>query len=268
MAFNVNNLAVSDVLSGTMFTKDGTRVQFGLNDISDPSLELGANPISLTDRLGVPIMQFIREKTATISGSNSTVSLNLLAAQMGSEKKVAKQDAPLIAPYKEQIQIGSGETGVNKTIKISKTPIAGTVVLELLDADRSPIGTNIPIETAASESAASVADTTITLPTGMNLTASDYIGVYYDYSTTNAVSAGSYVDAGVVSGKFELEVMFADKCNQAKLYYGFIVFPSAVLESSATLDLTVDGRHPFTINAMADYCGEERELFHIVVPES
>lgn len=268
MNFNVNNLAVADVLSGTMFTKDGTRVQFGLNDISDPQLEIGANPITLSDRLGTPIMMFVREKSASISGSNSTVSLNLLAAQMGSEKQIASDSEPLIAPYEDKIQIGGTDSAANTTITTTKEPIAGTIVLELLDSDRSPVGTNIPIEATASATAASVSGQTITLPTGMNLTASDYIGVYYDYSTTAAVSAGSSVDASVVSGKFQLEVMFADKCDQSRLYYGYVVFPSAVLDSSATLTMTAEGNHPFTITAMADYCGEERELFHIVVPEN
>ena len=267
MAFNVNNLIVSDVLSGTMFTKDGTKVLFGLTDIVDPNINLGSNPLTLTDRNGIPICQFMREKSASLSGSNSTFSMSLLAAQMGSGKKVASEESKLIAPTREEIQIGGTTEKANTSITVSKTPIVGTIVLEVLDGDRSPIGINIPIGPSATTTTASVSDKTITLPTGMSLTAADYIGVYYEYETANAVSAGSYIDGGTISGKFDLEVLFADKCDQSKIYYGHLVFPSAVLDSAVDLSLKPDSNHPFTINAMADYCGSDRELFHVVVPE-
>ena len=60
MSFNVNNLIVDDILSATMFTKSGEQVLFGLNDISDPSLELGGNLVYATDHLGFNIAAFAR----------------------------------------------------------------------------------------------------------------------------------------------------------------------------------------------------------------
>ena len=268
MSFNVNNLIVDDILSATMFTKSGEQVLFGLNDISDPSLELGGNLVYATDHLGFNIAAFAREKTANFSGSNSTVSIDLLSAQMGGAKEIASASNKITSPFREVIQIGGTEGTANTTISLKKTPVAGTLVLELLGSDRTPMNVNIPIESGSSATAASLAGTTVTLPTGMSLTAEDFIGAYYDYETASAVTSTALLDAGVVSGKFEVEVLFADKCDQSKLYYGFIVFPSAVLDSTATLDLTVEGKHPFTVSATAEYCGDTRELFHIVVPES
>lgn len=268
MAFNVNNLLIADVLSATMFSKDGTKVRFGLNDISEPSLELGGNMVYATDRHSTPFAAFAQEKTASFSGSNSTMSLDLLASQMGGQKNVASAKSKLSTPVKEIFSLADDGGALKKNITLKKTPVTGSIIIEVLDTAGTPMGVNIPIAAASSATAASVSESTITLPTGASLTADDRICVYYDYETENAVEATGTAESIVVSGRFQVEVMFADKCDQSKIYYGFLEFPSAVLKTEATLDLTNEGKHPFTVDAMAEYCSDGLTLFRVVVPES
>ena len=267
MAFNKDELIIDQVLSGAMFDKSDAHVLFLLNDISDPSLEMGGEKVYATDHLGMNIAAFNRSKTATFSGSNSLFSLGLIAAQAGTAKEIAGTDNLFAVPYKEYLLVGSDTDGnVNTTVTLAKTPITGSVTIELLDEGRSLSGTNIPVESTASDSAASISENVITLPTGLDITAADYIGVFYEYETDEAVTVKNVIDSETISGEFRLEVLFCEKCNQSIQYYGYVVFPSAVLDNNATINLTTDGGHPFTIEALADYCSTDRELFHIIVP--
>lgn len=267
MAFNKDELIIADVLSGT-FLKKGTReVLMLLNDIVDPSLSIGEETVYATDHIGVNIARFVRSKSASLSASNSLFSLGLLAAQSGTEKHVATSDDKITVPAKDVITVGASSGTTNKTITLSQTPVAGTITIELLDEGGSLTGTHIEVAATAGASAASVSGKTVTLPTGLSLTADSVIGVFYDYESEEAVEVVDRAkDPQTISGIFRLEVLFCDKCDQSTQYYGYLEFPSATLSSEADIDLTTEGNHPFTVEAMADYCSTDRELFRIVVP--
>ena len=46
-----------------------------------------------------------------------------------------------------------------------------------------------------------------------------------------------------------------------------MIFPQAKLLSDYNLDFTTEGKHPFTIRAMQNYCDSEKKLFDLIVPE-
>lgn len=265
--FNKDELIISDVISGTFLDKDTLEVLCLLNDISDPSLSIGSELVYATDHLGVNIAMFPRSKSASLSGSNGLFSLGLLAAQAGTKKNIATNSKKIVVPFKDVQEIGGTGDSVNTTITLTNAPKAGTLSLEVLDNGGSLTGVHIPVESVASASAASVSGKTVTLPTGLDLTADTVIGAFYSYDAEEAVEiTNNAKNPTTVSGIFRLEVMFCDKCNQATQYYGYIEFPSAVLSSEADIDLTTDGGHPFTVEAMADYCSIDRQLFRVVVP--
>lgn len=268
MAFNKDDLIINMVLSGTMFDKKTRDVLFSLSMIEDPSLEIGGEKVYATDNYGMNIAAFNRAKTAKFSGSNSLFSLGLMANQLGTNKEIADSEHKLTVPKREIIQVGfkSGGTA-NTTVSLAYAPVAGSITIERLDDGKSLVGTTIPVEVSASSTAASVSDKVITLPTGM-LAGTDWIGVYYEYETDSALKISNKSDAFTTAGEFHLEVLFAEKCNQAVQYYGYIVFPSAVLDNNATINLTTDGKHAFSIEAMTDYCSADKELFYIVVPDA
>lgn len=266
MAFNKDELIIADVLSGVLLDKTTRNVKFLLNEITDPSLSLGEETVFATDRRGVNIARFVNSKSASLTGSNALFSLGLLAAQVGNDKKVASSSAKIRVPIKESITVG-GTSAANTTINLKHTPIAGSISLAVLDDGGSLTGVNIPIASASSTTSASVSAKVVTLPTGLNLTPTSIIGAFYEYESENAVEVTDNArNAKSVSGIFRLEVLFCEKCNQDIQYFGFIEFPSAILSAEADIDLTTEGNHPFTIEAMADYCSPNRELFRIVVP--
>ncbi len=259
MAFNKDNLLIKDVLSGTMLSKSDMSVKFVCNDIASPSLELGGEKVYSTDRLGFNIAAYDRQKTAKFSGENGTFSLGVLAAQTGATKTVGSSSSKIVTPTHDDFLVGA-----NKTVTLKQTPVAGSISIAHMDRGKELIE-SIEISTTAGASVASVSDKTVTLPTS-GLDATDYIRVMYEYEASDAVSVVDTMNGTSISGIFRLEVLFADKCDQSTEYYGYIVFPSAVMDNNATINLTAEDKHPFTIEAMVDYCSENQELFHIVVP--
>ena len=259
MAFNKDNLLIADVLSGTMLSKSDMSVLFVCNDIASPSLELGGEKVYSTDRLGFNIAAYDRQKTAKFSGENGTFSLGVLAAQTGATKKVGSSSNKIATPTKKDYLVGT-----NTTLTLEHTPITGTISLARLDSGHELVE-NIEISSKAEAGKASVSGTTLTLPTS-GLENTDYVRVMYEYEAENAVSVTDTMDGKSISGIFRLEVLFADKCDQATQYYGYIVFPSAVMDNNATINMTAEDKHPFSVEAMVDYCSENQELFHIVVP--
>lgn len=258
MAFNKDNLLIVDVLSGVMLDKTDGNILFVVNDIASPSLEIGGEKVYSDDRNSYHVAAFDRQKTATFSGENGTFSLGVLAAQTGARKQVGSESNKITVPFKEYVSVGS-----QGTITLKHTPIEGSVAIAKLDSGREFVEA-LEIGTEAGANTGVVSGTTLTLPTG--LSAGDYIGVFYEYETADAVTVVDTMDGKSISGAFRLEVLFADKCDQATQYYGYIVFPSAVMDNNATMNLTTEDKHPFSVEAMVDYCSAKQELFHIVVP--
>lgn len=254
--FNKDDLIINMVLSGTMFDKASGNVIFSLTMIEEPSLELGGEKVYATDNYGLNIAAFNRAKTAVFSGSNSLFSLNLMSNQLGSTKETGSE---IEIPMREILQVGA-----EKTLTLKKTPVDGSVTIEVLDEGKSITG--VSLEQGASGGSGFTLASNIVTITAEDVTAGTYVAVYYKY-LGDAVKIVNSANAFTTAGEFRLEVLFAEKCNQAVQYYGYIVFPSAALDNNATINLTTDGKHAFSVEAMIDYCSPDNELFYIVVPD-
>ena len=68
-------------------------------------------------------------------------------------------------------------------------------------------------------------------------------------------------------GKFVLEVLGSDVCDQDTLVHAYVIFGNAKLDGNVDYSFTTDGTHPFTIKALQDYCDKEKKLFTIVIPD-
>ena len=259
--FNVDELIIDHVLSGTMFDKSTGAPKFCLTLIEEPTLELGGEKVYADDPLGQHIAAFNRSKTATFSGSNSLFSLGLMAEQVGADKKVGTSESKIQVMRREQLQVAGGK------VTLKDTPVTGTISIGKMNASKSLTGEYIKIGTASSAGEASVSAKVITMPTSV-VSDGDFVCVYYKTEMDKAVQITNAADAVTSAGEFWIEVLFSDKCNQALQYYGFIVFPNAVLDNNASINMTTDGKHPFSLEAMVDYCGTNQNLFYIVVPDN
>ena len=192
-AFNVDDLIIDHVLSGTMFDKATGAPKFCLTMIEEPTLELGGEKVYADDPLGQHIAAFNRSKTATFSGSNSLFSLGLMADQVGAAKQVGTSSAKIQAPRREQLQVSGGK------VTLKDTPVVGTISIGKMNSSKSLTGEYIKVGTSSNSGEASVSAKVITMPTS-GVSDGDFVAVYYKTDIANAVkitnAADTYTSAG------------------------------------------------------------------------
>ena len=240
MAKTVNNFIIDHVLRGIMTKKDGTYM-WSINQITNPSLNVTlTDTAQAVDALGSPIAEFDRGREAEFGAENSIFDLSLYAAQMGNEKEVGSADNKIVTPAFEEITV-KGETDETYTLK--HTPTAGTVptTIYLLNGDGT-LGTAYTVDTAAAADKFAYADGVITLPTGLNK--DDVLFVMYEYEAESGTSVTADGVNFPKKGKFVMEVLGTDVCDQDTLIHAYVVFPNAKLDGNVDYSFATDGTHP------------------------
>ena len=257
--FDVTNFVIDHVIRGLMVSPTDGSVYWMLNQISNPSLSITSETAEAVDALGNTIAQFYRSKTAELSGESSLFDLNLLAAQSGSTKKVASSGNTITVPAFETI------TATANTVTLSHTPVGQIQKIYLLNGDSS-LGTVYTNGESASatEFVHSDSQTTLTCPTGLE---GKQLLIPYEYEAENAVEVVNNATEFPKTGKFVLEVLGCDICDQETLIHAYVIFPVAKLSPDTELNFATDGTHSFTVNAFQNYCDNEKRLFSIIVPD-
>lgn len=262
MALELNNFIIDRVRRGTMFNSSTGEAMWSITQIKDASLTMSSETVDATDALGSVITQFDRSKTAEFSGTNALWDLGLYAAQLGSDKEVASSSKTIRVPVYEQLAVNDGQ------ITLSHIP-AGTEGSEINYIyalnDDSTLGTKYALGdvVSAAEFTLDAGNQTITVPTGVT----GNIAVFYEYDAEEAIMLENRADEFPNAGKFVLEVIGKDVCDNTSTYVASIVFPNAKLKTDVDLSLTTDGGHPFTLTMMQDYCDLDKRLFSIYVAE-
>lgn len=265
MAFNKSELILDKVRSLVAYDLEDGKMLLRLTSLEDPTLSCTAEGEEVTDAIGAVITTLYRAKKATFSATNSLLSLDLAAAQYGTEKEIGAADKMIEVPTYEILKIENG------TVKLAANKEDVTVdansVKYIYSIVNNDIGTGYVAGTDASETQFVISeDGTITVPTG--LTGKVY--VEYVYKTANAVRVRNMASNFPSACKLNIYAYFRDKCNENLLYSGVIICPKAKLNpEQIELALTSTGKHPFEFVMMKDYCAEEGadELFAIVVAE-
>ena len=259
--FNKNELLLDKIRNLTAHDLGTNELLFRLTSIEDPSLQCTAEGEEITDAIGAVITTLYRAKRATLSGSNSLISLDLAAAQYGTKKEVGSKDKKIVDYTYEIITIPTDATEV----KLGHTPV--NEVAYIYSIENNEVGTAYKAGTAASATEFVIAeDGTITLPTGLT----GKVFVEYQYENENAVRVVNRASKFPEACSLVVYAYFRDKCNENVVYSGKIICPKAKLNpESIELALTSTGKHPFEFTMMRDYCADEGmdELFSIVVSE-
>lgn len=254
---NPNELILDRVRYLTAHDLETKEKLFMLTQLEDPSLNCTAEGEDVTDAVGALITTMYRSKQAEFTATNSLLSLDLAAAQYGSEKEVAGTDNKMVDWTYEFKDIENG------TVNLDKEPVAGSVNF-IYAVENGAAAASYKVGAQVSETEFTIEGKVITVPTGMT----GKIFVEYQYETESAVrivnSASQFPEACEVV----IYAIFRDVCNENKVYAGKIICPKAKLDpSSVELALTSTGKHPFTFKMFKDYCSVNEELFTIIVAE-
>lgn len=261
MAFDINNFVIDRCLRAIMVHSETGEILWSINQITEPSIKCESETTQATDALEIPIMEFDRAKKATFSATNSLFDLGLAAAQFGTEKVVASTDSKIIATAFETVDVVTGTT-----ITLKHTPTGQIKYIYELKGD-STLGKKYTNGASADADKFVHAENTntITIPTG--LAKGSQLFIEYEYETEEAVKVTNSATKFPTAGKLIVQILGADVCNASTLYNAYLVFPQAKLSSNVDLTFSTDGKHPFEITCMQQYCDKDKKLFDIIVPK-
>lgn len=273
MSFDINNFVIDRVIRGTMLSTADDSVLWAINQIEDPQITVNADSVDAVDAIGVPIMTFERAKNAEFSASNSLIDLGLLAAQSGSAKRLAAAGSgnTILVPHFQEF---TWVNGADVTLDYVPVGTAGAEVAYIYDLNGDgSLGKKYTADAAAGEDKFKVVANTKKITPPTNITTAKKAWCVYYYTADGTADLGAVLVANdaknfPTAGKFIMEVLGADTCNITTKYYAYIVFPQAKLMSDFDLTFSTDGKHPFTIKAMQEYCSDDKTLFSIYVPEA
>lgn len=252
MAFDLNNFVIDRIVRGVALSQKDDSVLFSINQIQNASLNCASESTDAVDALGTPIATFYRAKSAEFSAENALFDMQLMATQLGTKKKVASVDAKITVPAMETFTVvEGGKYDLKHSPKVAPTEIYA------LNGD-STFGVKYAKGTAASATEFSIADKTISLPTGIEVGTEMF--VMYEYETENAVEVVNSATEFPVGCKFVMEVLGCDVCDQTNLIYAYVIFNNFKLSPDFDWSIATDGAHPFSGRAQQDYCDREKRL--------
>ena len=252
MAKVVNNFVIDHVLRGIMTKKDG-EYMWSINQITNPSLNVAlSDTAQAVDALGTPIAEFDRGRSAEFSAENSLFDLGLYAAQLGQKTVYAETEIPAFEDFEYSA------TGY----ELKHLPVEAPAYVYALNGDGT-LGQSYKVGTAADEDTFSIDDQTVSFPTNVKEGSFIVIYDYLDVASSVTADAINFPDRG----RFVMEVLGCDVCDQTNLIHAYVEFPNAKLDGNVDYSFTTDGTHPFTIRAMQDYCNKEKVLFRVIIPE-
>ena len=262
MAFDINNFVIDRVKRGVMLSSSDDSLMYSINQIEDPTLTISADEKTAVDAMGTTIASFDTAKNAEFSASNSLFDLSLLATQMGTSKEVASSTSKITSPIFKTIEYADLTDGA--IVLDPKPNDAGVKYIYALNGD-STLGTKYEASDSASATKFVYDSTTgkITIPTEVK---SGQIFVMYEADLEQAAQVVGTATEFPKAGKFIMEVLGQDVCDPTKLVYAYLIFPNAKLDSNVEINLTTDGKHPFTLRANQAYCDSKKTLFKIVIP--
>ena len=253
---NLNNFIIDRVLRGVAQSHTDESVLFAITQIQNPSLTCSSESVDAVDALGTPVATFYRSKTAEFSAENAMFDMNLMAVQVGAEKKVAAANNKILTPAFEKIEIKADTS----TYTLKHTPKDAPGFCYALNGDGT-LGTKYVKGSTATTSAFAVDGTTFTPPSS----ATGELLVIYEYESESGVAVTNSAKNFPKGCKFTLEVLGCDVCDQTNLLFAYLIFPNFKLSPDFDWSIQTDGAHPFSGKAMQEYCDKEKKLFEIII---
>lgn len=242
---NLNNFVVDRIVRAVGKSKDD-EVLFAINQVTNASLNVTSETAEAVDALGTPIAIFNRAKTAEFSAENALFDLGLMATQAGSKKISATAEAPITAPAFDMVE--------DNTLK--HTPVdADAVKFYAVNGDGS-MGTEIDR-----------AGVTVTGTAVEGLEGKGQVMAVYEFKAENAVAVINSATEFPKACELVLEVLGCDVCNQEELIYAYLIFPNFKISPDFDWSIATDGAHPFSGQAMQNYCDAKKELYKLIIVE-
>ena len=260
--FDVNNFVIDHIIRGLMTSSSDGSVMWSINQVTEPSLSVTSETAEAVDALGSPNATFNRGKKAEFSANNSLFDLGLFAAQNGVKKEIASNSEKIIVPAFETIKVPTTNT---TPVALAHVPTATPTEIYQLKGDGT-MGEKLVYNSTSGTGKFTYDEPShaITFPTAS--VAGDEYFIQYEYEATRAVSVTGDAVNFPKAGKFIMEVLGCDVCDQTTLVHAYVIFNNFKLSPDFDWSIATDGAHPFSGKAQQAYCDKEKRLFSIVIP--
>lgn len=253
--FNPKTFVIDKVRRVTQVNLATDLIDWTMTSIESPQIEFTGESTEKTDADGTLIAKFDTAKGATFSGEGSLLSVPMLASQLGTTVEVANTTDKVKGEIFEILTLNSGTATMSYTPSTAPTYVYGI-------SDDKNIGDSIKVGTATEN--AKVSNGVITMPASYKGT---MVGVHYEFETDSAVKVTDGSENYADAAKYMVDLLVCDVCNPSVKRAGTLVFPKAKIDNNVTIDLTTEGTHPFSFEALKDYCGEGNTLCYWLFPE-
>lgn len=249
MAFDLNNFVIDRVVRAVAQDLDNDSVLFAINQVTNPSLSVTSETAEAVDAMGVPVAVFNRAKSCEFSAENALFDMNLMAVQAGGAKQVASSTVKIVTPAFEEIDIDG-----SATYTLKHTPLESPAKIYKLNGDGT-LGTAYDKSDSAAADKFALAGTALTPPVGMKN--GEQLLVIYEYEANGedkngAVSVINSAKNFPGACKLTLEVLGCDVCDQSKMIFAYLIFPSFKLSPDFDWTVQTDSTHPFSGRAMQE----------------
>lgn len=267
MAFQLSNFVIDRVRRGVMLHSSTGAMLWSINQIENPSLSVTSETSEAVDALGTPIAIFNRGKNAEFSAENSLFDLGLLAAQSGTSIDMASAANKYTVPYFDEMKVTTADT-----LTLAYTPVKDSLKFVYRLNGDGTTGARYDIGTQTDDDTVTLSANKITFKTGTAIEGDRFLAFYDREANGDAgMGAAQVINTATnfpTAGRFVMEVLGSDVCDQSTVYAAIIELPNARMTSDFDISFTTDSKHPFTLRAMQDYCDPDKVLFRIVVPET
>jgi hypothetical protein len=89
----------------------------------------------------------------------------------------------------------------------------------------------------------------------------------YEYNAESGVAVINSATEFPKACELVLEVLGCDVCNQEELIYAYLIFPNFKISPDFDWSIATDGAHPFSGQAMQNYCDAKKELYKLIIVE-
>lgn len=262
---NINSFICRKIRNVETYDPETDIIQSKYPSVEEGKITMSCEGTETTDVDGATIETIYKAHKATFEGNLSTPSLDLLSAQMGSEKEIATDSLPINVPFSHTFKIENNKVVLIEGYEPKDNIFKNVVLAQGRDqfSTRFELGTLDESGTVEEGKYAYDSTTrTITLPEGTT----GELFVNFLMSSKEAIKLAKKSDGIPKYQKIIINAYFSDPCDSNKLYSGVIVADRAQIDpSSIEIALQSDTKHGFKYNMTKDYCSEDANLFEVYV---
>ncbi len=258
MAFTIDNLIIDRVAMGIAENSAG-EVLFTLTQLVDANLEITSESKEARDKDGTLIKKFYTGKSGSFTSNSAVIDINVLAQGAGSAKEVATTTAPIVMPCVRSVKAG------NETVTI-KGLLADSVKVIGINASGIKVA-DFTKDTTAGETAYSVSDETVTLPTGAKDVA-EFV-IVCKRNEVSGAKVANRADEFPKTISLTLKCYAIDPCTPDVQRSVYVKIPSFQPSPDTSLALTTDTQLAFNGDMQVAYCNAEggKVLYEVYMPE-